>query len=118
MCRNGPTGRRCLRQRCRPIWPAHLRPPTWFDSPSLKELQRMSKCFALTVALCCAQLPLAAQTTDSIRYQLTSVMVPMRDGVRLNTHIYAPQGQKDPLPFLMTRTPYGIEGDSMALKEI
>ncbi|HSR91110.1 MAG TPA: CocE/NonD family hydrolase, partial [Gemmatimonadales bacterium] len=79
----------------------------------------MSKCFALVAAVCCAHLnssALAAQTTDTPRYQLTSVMVPMRDGVRLNTHIYAPQDQKDPLPFVMVRTPYGIEADSMALK--
>ncbi len=79
----------------------------------------MSKCFALVAAVCCAHLnssALAAQTTDTLRYQLTSVMVPMRDGVRLNTHIYAPQDQKDPLPFVMVRTPYGIEADSMALK--
>ncbi|HIE51077.1 MAG TPA: CocE/NonD family hydrolase [Armatimonadetes bacterium] len=35
-----------------------------------------------------------------------TVMVPMRDGVRLATDIYLPPG-KGPFPVLLTRTPYG-----------
>ncbi len=37
-------------------------------------------------------------------------MVPMRDGVRLNTLVYSPRGGAEGLPFLMMRTPYGIDG--------
>lgn len=37
-----------------------------------------------------------------------NVMIPMRDGVHLNTEIYTPKDQTHPLPFLITRTPYGI----------
>jgi len=33
-------------------------------------------------------------------------MVPMRDGVRLSTSIYLPEGQC-PWPVILTRTPYG-----------
>jgi hypothetical protein len=48
---------------------------------------------------------------DSVpAYRPTRAMVPMRDGVRLNTLIYAPVDQREPLPFLLLRTPYGIEG--------
>ena len=65
----------------------------------------MSKCFCPVAAVCCAQLPLAAQTTDTLRYQLTSVMVPMRDGARLNTHTTLPS-QKDPLPFVWCERPW------------
>src|SRR4051812_19946825 len=36
------------------------------------------------------------------------VMVPMRDGVRLQTVILTPRNPKDPLPFLIGRTPYGV----------
>jgi putative CocE/NonD family hydrolase len=36
------------------------------------------------------------------------VMVPMRDGVRLQTVIIAPGDQKAPLPILFRRTPYGV----------
>ncbi len=36
-------------------------------------------------------------------------MVPMRDGVKLHTIIYAPKSHRDPLPILFNRTPYGID---------
>ena len=36
----------------------------------------------------------------------------MRDGVRLNTSVCEPEGPHQPLPFLLTRTPYGIAGDT------
>ncbi|MFO0935045.1 MAG: CocE/NonD family hydrolase [Gemmataceae bacterium] len=40
-------------------------------------------------------------------YERTTVMIAMRDGVRLNTIIHKPRDQKGPLPFLIVRTPYG-----------
>ncbi|PYS21637.1 MAG: X-Pro dipeptidyl-peptidase [Acidobacteria bacterium] len=40
-------------------------------------------------------------------------MIRMRDGVRLHTLIYTPKDQKEPLPIIVNRTPYGIaETDS------
>src|SRR2546421_7092829 len=36
-------------------------------------------------------------------------MVPMRDGVKLHTIVYAPKSHRDPLPILFNRTPYGID---------
>jgi putative CocE/NonD family hydrolase len=36
-------------------------------------------------------------------------MIPMRDGVRLHTIIYAPKSSRDPLPIIFNRTPYGID---------
>src|ERR1051326_5711651 len=40
-------------------------------------------------------------------------MIRMRDGVRLHTLIYTPKDQKESLPLIITRTPYGIaETDS------
>jgi uncharacterized protein len=38
-------------------------------------------------------------------------MIPMRDGVRLNTEIYVPKNSASPLPILLTRTPYGLGHD-------
>ena len=35
----------------------------------------------------------------------------MRDGVRLNTEIYIPKDHREPLPILLTRTPYGLSHD-------
>ena len=36
-------------------------------------------------------------------------MIPMRDGVKLHTIIYAPKSHREPLPILFNRTPYGID---------
>jgi putative CocE/NonD family hydrolase len=36
-------------------------------------------------------------------------MIPMRDGVKLHTIIYAPKSHKEALPILLNRTPYGID---------
>jgi putative CocE/NonD family hydrolase len=41
-------------------------------------------------------------------YAARSVMIPMRDGVALNTEILAPRTPKEPLPILLNRTPYGV----------
>ena len=40
-------------------------------------------------------------------YARSEVMIPMRDGVRLQTVILTPPGQHGPLPILLRRTPYG-----------
>ncbi len=38
----------------------------------------------------------------------TEVMIPMRDGVKLHTEIYAPRNSSENLPIIFERTPYGI----------
>ena len=45
-------------------------------------------------------------TRDSAGVSRSSAMVSMRDGVRLATDIYLPQGE-GPFPTLLERTPYG-----------
>jgi hypothetical protein len=40
-------------------------------------------------------------------------MIPVRDAVRLHTSICEPRGSHPPLPILITRTPYGIAGDTV-----
>ena len=47
-----------------------------------------------------------AQAQSPFKFQ--EVMVPMRDGVRLQTVILTPMDQHGPLPILMRRTPYGV----------
>ncbi|MGQ0642284.1 MAG: CocE/NonD family hydrolase [Gemmatimonadaceae bacterium] len=54
-----------------------------------------------------AQPPAAG--ADSV-FNSQSVMIPMRDGVRLHTRIFTPRQARGPLPVLMVRTPYGIDG--------
>ena len=45
----------------------------------------------------------------------TEAMIPMRDGTKLFTIIMRPRAASGALPFLMTRTPYGAEGNARAL---
>jgi hypothetical protein len=42
-------------------------------------------------------------------YQRSEVMIPMRDGVKLHAVILKPADIKSPLPFLIQRTPYGVD---------
>jgi hypothetical protein len=56
-----------------------------------------------------AQTP-AAPADPSAAFAKTEVMIPMRDGVKLHTIIYAPKNATGNLPVLLTRTPYGIAG--------
>ena len=42
-------------------------------------------------------------------YSRKEVMIPMRDGVRLHAVILRPTDVAAPLPFLMQRTPYGVD---------
>ena len=43
-------------------------------------------------------------------YQRTEAMIPMRDGVKLHAVILKPADIAAPLPFLIQRTPYGVDG--------
>jgi putative CocE/NonD family hydrolase len=59
-------------------------------------------------ALGCA-LFLSGQDQDTrVPVDFRQVMIPMRDGVRLQTVILSPRNPKVPLPFLIDRTPYGV----------
>ena len=54
-----------------------------------------------------------SQTAPSPAHDCRFVMIPMRDGVSLNTSVCEPTGPHGPLPFLLTRTPYGIAADTV-----
>jgi hypothetical protein len=68
---------------------------------------------AVLILSLAAPAGLTAQGDSLPAYREQQVMIPMRDGVKLNTRIYTPSGTA--LPFLLTRTPYGIEGSGGAL---
>ncbi|MBA4196619.1 MAG: X-Pro dipeptidyl-peptidase [Chitinophaga sp.] len=65
----------------------------------------MKKIFSLILLV--LSLSLQAQTDTFTVYKKTSVMIPMRDGVKLYTVILAPNNHTVSLPFLIQRTPYG-----------
>ncbi|HEX8837960.1 MAG TPA: CocE/NonD family hydrolase [Candidatus Acidoferrum sp.] len=45
-------------------------------------------------------------------YTRQEVMIPMRDGIKLHAVILRPKDSTAPLPFLMERTPYGVDGNT------
>ncbi len=47
-------------------------------------------------------------------YSREEVMIPMRDGVKLHAIVLRPTDMKDALPFLMQRTPYGVDESTPA----
>ncbi len=61
----------------------------------------------LTAALLPAVIHLHADP-EPPAFTFKEVMVPVRDGVHLQTVILAPAGQSKPLPILLSRTPYGV----------
>ena len=82
-------------------------------------MKRLSAAFAVLLALSTnfagfVHTPVSAQqaapaVVPSITFTAVEEMIPMRDGVKLYTVIATPSNASaaNPLPFLMTRTPYG-----------
>ena len=55
-----------------------------------------------------SQAPPVQQKYKPEYFTYQQVMVPMRDGVQLQTVIMTPKNASGPLPILLTRTPYGV----------
>jgi len=53
---------------------------------------------------------LPAQQPEPRPYTRVEQMIPMRDGANLHCILQRPEGASEPLPFLMQRTPYGVDG--------
>jgi len=49
-----------------------------------------------------------AQPAQDLYTRAPDAMIPMRDGIKLNTHIYIPTRTGEQYPILLLRTPYGI----------
>jgi putative CocE/NonD family hydrolase len=78
---------------------------------SNKRFARPAMVLAAALIVHLAHFPRFADGQDSTgAFDLKEVMIPMRDGVRLNTDIYSPKAAHGPLPMIMIRTPYGVEG--------
>ena len=62
-------------------------------------------------------IPSADQQAEFIKanYTKTEHAVPMRDGVKLFTQVYAPKDHSEAYPILIKRTPYGIRPYGEAL---
>jgi putative CocE/NonD family hydrolase len=83
------------------------------DLGGLKRHGRTGSAAVGLVILLAFALPAAqpqAPSSPAETFSEQDLMIPARDGVRLNTKIFTPTGQTGPLPIIMRRTPYGIEG--------
>jgi uncharacterized protein len=68
----------------------------------------VSLLIAFLLAATLASAPQAQRTDLAMLFDKREVMIPVRDGVKLHTEIYTPKDAREPMPFLLERTPYGI----------
>ena len=66
----------------------------------------------LAIAAAAQTQPSAPQPEAKPLFKFQEVMIPVRDGVHLQTVILTPLDQKAPLPILFRRTPYGVPDKS------
>jgi len=77
-------------------------------------MNRMRRQICVLAAMALLAVVTGAQEQQAVRPDLrrmfdkSEVMIPVRDGVKLHTEIYAPKVAKESLPIVMMRTPYGI----------
>ncbi len=71
---------------------------------------RMLRLLLFGILVACGTGVCAAQ-----EFTQTDVMIPMRDGLKMQTVIFAPVGAKAALPILLNRTPYGIPENASTL---
>ena len=69
-------------------------------------MKRITAYAVFVVALIFAAAFQAQTQQPTQAFDFKAVMVPMRDGVKLNTHIFTPKNQSGPLPMILERTPY------------
>jgi uncharacterized protein len=62
----------------------------------------------LLVGFTVALEPVLSEQPPKPQFSFQEVMIPMRDGIHLQTVILTPVNQKSPLPILLLRTPYGV----------
>ncbi|MBL0940029.1 MAG: CocE/NonD family hydrolase [Gemmatimonadaceae bacterium] len=67
---------------------------------------------ALVIAGLLSAVPALSASVQQPTYTLTEAMIPMRDGVKLYTRIIKPNSARGPLPIMLVRTPYGIDGNT------
>jgi putative CocE/NonD family hydrolase len=69
----------------------------------------------IIVWLAPAQQPRQKPGDIAPEFDVQEVMIPMRDGIKLHTLIFVPKQHTEPLPIIMSRTPYGIAGSARRL---
>jgi putative CocE/NonD family hydrolase len=71
---------------------------------------RLMTVIALIAAVSYRTIEAAGSYPDAPGFESAEQMIPMRDGVKLHTLVFTPEGRRAGLPILFLRTPYGIDG--------
>jgi len=66
---------------------------------------------SVVALLVAAAAPAQQQPPPQPAFTFQEVMIPVRDGVHLQTAILTPTDKTGPLPILFRRTPYGVPDD-------
>src|SRR5438874_2559361 len=73
-------------------------------------MSKSARLIVLAVVLLARPSVVRAQESTDARFDRIEAMVPMRDGAKLHTLLYVPKEARGPLPIIIIRTPYGIDG--------
>jgi uncharacterized protein len=76
-----------------------------------EDILRHTKFIVLIALLTLVPTFISAQVADPQIFTRMEAMIPMRDGVKLQTVIFVPKEAKEALPIILTRTPYGVPQD-------
>jgi uncharacterized protein len=87
--------------------------------PKLTKLSSLSRVLIATIFFALPLLPASAVAQENASadvdysklFDKIEVMIPARDGVKLHSEIYTPKNAAGPLPFILERTPYGLNDD-------
>ncbi|MGH9384202.1 MAG: CocE/NonD family hydrolase [Vicinamibacterales bacterium] len=89
--------------------------------PALSKVEGFAFLIAIVGLFVFTLAPAGQQTPNPAdRFEVSDVMIPTRDGTRLHTMIFTPRpstalgarNQSGPLPIILKRTPYGIDGSA------
>src|SRR5450432_3706936 len=69
---------------------------------------KFKQCLVCVFLLVVFASAIQAQEVPAPPFKFQEVMIPVRDGVHLQTVILTPVDKKGPLPILFRRTPYGV----------
>ena len=83
---------------------------TTHSSPPVRPAGLAVAAVILLLSFAFAGVQSQATQSPGDAFTVLDVMIPARDGVRLHTKVFTPKNQTGPLPIILRRTPYGIEG--------
>jgi len=73
-------------------------------------LSRVNPVSAILAGLLLWTISSSGAYIDAPGFKSAEEMIPMRDGVKLHTLVFSPEGRRGTMPILFMRTPYGIDG--------